>query len=168
MHSKNAFGFALLFVALCTNHLIIFSEEILIAFAFFGFVIFTQRYFGQTLRSTLEERRNALERELEGVLSRKEDDFTQRLHNEQKKAERKAHVQRLIQLTRREIHSFASTCESNLPRVLNENLHRRLQKIADGTAFQNDVQAALVQNLRHQVIFNLYSRRQASGKWPSG
>lgn len=165
MQLKKVLGFALLFVALSTNHIIIFSEEILIAFAFFGFVTFTQTYFGQTLRSTLEGRRNHLERELEGVLSKKEEAITKALHNEQKKAQRKTDLQQLIQLTCREIDSFASTCESNLPRLLNENLHRRLQKLADTASnrFQKDLQEALVQNLRHQVIFNLYARGRKQG-----
>jgi len=154
----------LIFIGLSTNHLIIFSEEILVAVAFFGFVFFTQRFFGQSLRSSLEEHRSSLERELENVLSHREEALAHQMKNEQKKVERKTHVQHLIQLTRREIDTFASTCERSLPKVLNENLHRRLQKIVDvayeptASKFEKDLQGALVQNLRYQVLYKIYGR----------
>lgn len=154
----------LIVIGLSTNHLLIFNEEILIAVAFFGFVFFTQRFFGQSLRSELEEHRSKLELELESVLSHREEALAHQMKKEQKKAERKAHVQHLIKLTRREIETFASTCERSLPKVLNENLHRRLQQIVDvayeptASKFEKDLQEALVQNLRSQVVYKIYAR----------
>jgi F0F1-type ATP synthase membrane subunit b/b' len=146
----------LIVIGLSTNHLLIFNEEILIAVAFFGFVFFTQRFFGQSLRSELEEHRSKLELELESVLSHREEALAHQMKKEQKKAERKAHVQ--------QIDTFASTCERSLPKVLNENLHRRLQQIVDvayeptASKFEKDLQEALVQNLRSQVVYKIYAR----------
>lgn len=156
---------------LSTNHILIYNEEILIAFSFFGFVYFIREYFGSSIRSTLENRRNSLSDELSAVLEEKHTYLSEVLRKEEKKAERKQHVRDLVRLSSTEIHNFSTTCEQQLPRVINENLYRRLERLrlAVSNKFQAEIQSHLcdTKNLRSQVMYYLYcttGRRKATQK----
>ena len=48
-----------------SKNIIIFNEEIIVALSFLGFVLFTQRAFGDTIKSTFDERQFRLTRAIQ-------------------------------------------------------------------------------------------------------
>ncbi len=57
----------LLFCVASSKHIIIYNEELLVAGTFFAFVIFITVYFGDTIKASLDESRNAILQELQSL-----------------------------------------------------------------------------------------------------
>ncbi len=55
----------LVFCVLSSKHIIIYNEELLVAVSFLSFVFFSLHYFGNTIRESLDERRDGIKAELE-------------------------------------------------------------------------------------------------------
>ena len=55
----------LVFCVLSSKHIIIYNEELLVAVSFLGFVFFSLHYFGNTIRESLDDRRDGIKAELE-------------------------------------------------------------------------------------------------------
>jgi hypothetical protein len=55
----------LAFCVLSSKHVIIYNEELLVAISFVAFVIFVFQYFGNTIKDSLDERRQGIQMELE-------------------------------------------------------------------------------------------------------
>lgn len=58
------FGF-LAFCVLSSKNILIFNEEILVCCTFFLFMVFSFRYFGNTIQESLDERSNLIKNELQ-------------------------------------------------------------------------------------------------------
>lgn len=57
----------LLFCVASSKHIIIYNEELLVAGTFFAFVVFITVYFGDTIKASLDESRNAILQELQSL-----------------------------------------------------------------------------------------------------
>ena len=65
--SRPALFAFLLFCVASSKHIIIYNEELLVAGTFFAFVVFITVYFGDTIKASLDESRNAILQELQGL-----------------------------------------------------------------------------------------------------
>lgn len=149
-----------------SNHIVILNEEILIALSFFGFLAFTRKYFGTTLRNALEDRRKSIESEVQDVLDKREGYLTELLESEKKRTQRKNQVRKLIQYTTREIQTFARLSETQyLPRVFNENLRKLLLALAmNAKKFEAEYQSLVVDTFRSNLIYSLQGQSKAFQK----
>lgn len=79
--------FIILFLSFCvlsSKHILIYNEETLVALSFFCFLFFVYRYFGITIRDSLNERSQSIQYELQHFLNVKADGYKQLLEKHQK------------------------------------------------------------------------------------
>ena len=77
------FGF-LVFCVFSSKNIIIYNEETLVALSFFAFIFFVFRYFGDTIKQSLDERSQTIKVELQNFLSLKADSLKQLYKEHQK------------------------------------------------------------------------------------
>ena len=74
----------LAFCVLSSKNILIYNEETLVAISFLCFTIFVYRYFGNTVKESLNERSSAIQQELQNFLTIKQDSLTQLLNQHKK------------------------------------------------------------------------------------
>ena len=77
------FGF-LVFCVFSSKNIIIYNEETLVALSFFAFIFFVFRYFGDTIKQSLDERSEGIKVELQNFLHLKAQSLKQLYKEHQK------------------------------------------------------------------------------------
>ena len=70
MQDRKMLFAAILFIcALSSKKILIYNEEMIVAFCFIGFVIFSRKSLGKTFKATLDERKESIQEELQQFLN---------------------------------------------------------------------------------------------------
>ena len=143
-----------LFLAFCvlsSKHIIIYNEETLVAISFFAFIFFVYRYFGDTIKESLNERSVVIQQELQNFLNLKESSFKELLSEHNR-------VSGLVQ-TIKTLETFTT----NELKYLNINSKNALNNM-----FINQMQQKLQYLLSENILTNVVLAFQDSKSQKSG
>lgn len=145
-----AFIFIFLFFSLITsNHFLIFNEETVVAICFISFIIFSFKFFGQSIQESLDERSEAIKNE-----------FYQALVLEQKYCEKAIYQYEKPKVL---VKNFV-----NLSKLLLQVKLLWYKKFLDqslATFFEDNLRALVDTKLNERVAQISYSKKTFQEKW---
>nr|QGP70618.1 ATP synthase F0 subunit beta [Tetraselmis sp. CCMP 881] len=145
-----AFIFIFLFFSLITsNHFLIFNEETVVAICFISFIIFSFKFFGQSLKESLDERSEAIKNE-----------FYQALVLEQKYCQKAIYQYEKPKVL---VQNFV-----NLSKLLLQAKLLWYKKFLDqslATFFEDSVRSLVDAKLNERVVQISYSKKTFQEKW---
>jgi phosphopantetheine adenylyltransferase len=160
------FGF-LAFCVFSSKNIIIYNEETLVALSFFSFILFVSRYFGTTIKESLNERSELIQHELQNFLNIKEQSFTELLIEHKKVSAIVNTLKGLNVFTNTELVSLKINNQKALKNVFIEQIETKLKTLAfSKLMLQQKLQFLLSENVLLNVL--LASQQTQSEKLKMG
>ena len=125
--------FVFLFLAFCvlsSKHILIYNEETLVALSFFLFVAFVFRYFGNTIRESLNERGDLIQQELHNFLHLEQHGVQAVLREHQGIAGLVGAVSRLETFTQGQLGHLEAGSQQALRNRVRDHIQARLRTVA--------------------------------------
>jgi hypothetical protein len=91
------------FCVLSSKHILIYNEETLVALSFFCFLFFVYRYFGNSIKDSLNERSQSIQFELQNFVILKQSSLQELLQEHQKVSELVKAMKNINLFTKREL-----------------------------------------------------------------
>ena len=134
-HKLRPYLFAfLVFCVLSSKHIIIYNEELLVAVSFVAFVLFSLHYFGNTIKESLDERRDGIKAELERFFLLKKESLQELSEQHGKVSLLKRGLTSLKECTKGEAVEGAMRGTTSLKKVFAQQVGQRLQSMLLATS----------------------------------
>jgi len=138
------------FCVLSSKNILIYNEETLVALSFFCFLFFVYRYFGITIRDSLNERSQYIQYELQNFLTLKESSFKELLKEHQKVSGLVKAMKNIDMFTNRELTRLNVHGEKALKNLFIQQLQQKLKNLA----FSNSILQQKLQHLLSDKVFS--------------
>ena len=157
------FGF-LVFCVFSSKNIIIYNEETLVALSFFAFIFFVFRYFGDTIRQSLDERSESIKVELQNFLHLKADSLKQ-LYKEHQKVTALTHTLNTVKIfTVSELKQGTALGKATLFKVFSDQIKQKLNTLSGSkSGLYQELQQLIAQNILYAVLVKI-SRYKKAGK----
>ena len=155
------FGF-LVFCVFSSKNIIIYNEETLVALSFFAFIFFVFRYFGDTIKQSLDERSQTIKVELQNFLSLKADSLKQ-LYKEHQKVTYLTNTLNTIKVfTVSELKKQSNLGKGGLNKVFSDQVKQKLNTLSSSKmSLYQELQQHIAQNVLSAVLVKISSLKKA-------
>nr|QES94806.1 ATP synthase F0 subunit beta [Trebouxia lynnae] len=158
------FGF-LVFCVFTSKNIIIYNEETLVALSFFAFIFFVFRYFGDTIKQSLDERSQTIKYELQNFLYLKADSLKQLYKEHQKVAALTSTLSTVKQFTVSELKQSTKYGKTTLNKVFSDQIKQKLNTLSSSkVSLYQEVQQLIAQNILSAVLVKISSLKKAGKK----
>jgi hypothetical protein len=148
------FGF-LAFCVLSSKNIIIYNEETLVALSFLCFIFFVSRYFGTTIKDSLNERSQVIQQELQNFLNIKENSFKELLSEHQKVSGLVQALKTLSIFTTNELLTLNSNSQKALKNVFIDQIQMKLKTLVfSKLMLQQKLQYLLSESILANVLLS--------------
>lgn len=155
------FGF-LIFCVFSSKNIIIYNEETLVALSFFAFIFFVFRYFGDTIKQSLDERSQTIKVELQNFLSLKADSLKQ-LYKEHQKVTALTNTLNTVKVfTVSELKKQSNLGKGGLNKVFSDQVKQKLNTLSSSKmSLYQELQQHIAQNVLSAVLVKISSLKKA-------
>lgn len=155
------FGF-LVFCVFSSKNIIIYNEETLVALSFFAFIFFVFRYFGDTIKQSLDERSQTIKVELQNFLSLKADSLKQ-LYKEHQKVSALTNTLNTVKVfTVSELKKQSNLGKGGLNKVFSDQVKQKLNTLSSSKmSLYQELQQHIAQNVLSAVLVKISSLKKA-------
>jgi F0F1-type ATP synthase membrane subunit b/b' len=149
------FGFLILCVFTSKN-IIIYNEETLVALSFFAFIFFVFRYFGDTIKQSLDERSGGIKSELQNFLHYKADSLKQLYKEHQKVKQLYTTLNTVEQFTVSELKQGTNLGKGGLKKVFSDQIKQKLNTLSSSkVSVYQELQQLIAQNILRAVLVKI-------------
>ena len=149
------FGF-LVFCVFSSKNIIIYNEETLVALSFFAFIFFVFRYFGDTIKQSLDERSDGIKVELQNFLHLKAESLKQLYKEHQKVTTLTNTFYTVKQFTVSQLKQTTSLGKTGLNKVLKDQIKQKLNTLSsDKVSLYQELQQLIAVNILSAVLVKI-------------
>ena len=149
------FGF-LLFCVFSSKNIIIYNEETLVALSFFAFIFFVFRYFGNTIKESLDERSEGIKVELQNFLHLKAESLKQLYKEHQKVSTLTNTLTTVKQFTVNELKKASNYGKGGLNKVLKDQIKQKLNTLSSSkVSLYQELQQLIARNILSAVLVKI-------------
>ena len=149
------FGF-LLFCVVSSKNIIIYNEETLVALSFFAFIFFVFRYFGDTIKQSLDERSEGIKVELQNFLHLKAESLKQLYKEHQKVSTLTNTLTTVKQITVSELKQASNLGKGGLNKVLKDQIKQKLNTLSTSkVSLYQELQQLIARNILSAVLVKI-------------
>ncbi len=158
------FGF-LIFCVFTSKNIIIYNEETLVALSFFAFIFFVFRYFGDTLKQSLDERSGGIKVELQNFLHLKADSLKQLYKEHQKVTGLTTTLNTVKQFTISELKQATNRGKGGLKKVFSDQIKQKLNTLSSSkVSLYQELQQLIAVNILSAVLVKISSLKKSGKK----
>jgi len=158
------FGF-LVFCVFSSKNIIIYNEETLVALSFFAFIFFVFRYFGDTIKQSLDERSEGIKVELQNFLSLKADSLKQLYKEHQKVYALTTTLDTVKAFTVNELKQQSNLGKGGLNKVFSDQIKQKLNTLSSSKmSLYQELQQLIAQNILSAVLVKISSLKKSGKK----
>ena len=158
------FGF-LVFCVFSSKNIIIYNEETLVALSFFAFIFFVFRYFGDTIKQSLDERSEGIKVELQNFLHLKADSLKQLYKEHQKVTGLTTTLNTVKQFTVSELKRATNLGKGGFNRVFSDQIKQKLNTLSSSkSSLYQELQQLIAQNILSAVLVKVSSLKKKGKK----
>jgi len=155
------FGF-LIFCVFSSKNIIIYNEETLVALCFFAFIFFVFRYFGDTIKTSFDERSESIKAELQNFLFLKADSLKQLYKEHQKVYALTATLDTVKSFTVKELKKQRSL---DYNKVFSDQIKQKLNTLSESKmSLYQELQQLIAQNILSAVLVKKSSLKKLGKK----
>ena len=155
------FGF-LIFCVFTSKNIIIYNEETLVALSFFAFIFFVFRYFGDTIKQSLDERSEGIKIELQNFLHLKADSLKQLYKEHHKVTALTTTLSTVKQFTVSELKQATNLGKGGLKKVFSDQIKQKLNTLSSSkVSLYQELQQLIAQNILSAVLVKISSLKKA-------
>ena len=155
------FGF-LIFCVFTSKNIIIYNEETLVALSFFAFIFFVFRYFGDTIKQSLDERSEGIKIELQNFLHLKADSLKQLYEEHHKVTALTTTLSTVKQFTVSELKQATNLGKGGLKKVFSDQIKQKLNTLSSSkVSLYQELQQLIAQNILSAVLVKISSLKKA-------
>ena len=149
------FGF-LVFCVFTSKNIIIYNEETLVAISFFAFIFFVFRYFGDTIKQSLDERSEGIKVELQNFLHLKAESLKQLYKEHQKVSTLTTTLTTIKQFTVSELKQASNLGKGGLNKVLKDQVKQKLNTLSSSkVSLYQELQQLIARNILSAVLVKI-------------
>ena len=158
------FGF-LVFCVFSSKNIIIYNEETLVALSFFAFIFFVFRYFGDTIKQSLDERSEGIKVELQNFLHLKADSLKQLYKEHQKVTGLTTTLNTVKQFTVSELKRATNLGKGGFNKVFSDQIKQKLNTLSSSkSSLYQELQQLIAQNILSAVLVKVSSLKKKGKK----